>query len=446
MSNEQQNARNAEFEDKPLDSASMCPLNIEAAIFPVRYAIDESADKQGSDTQAADGTANEEKAQGPHPLPETWQGASHPALNTRSYCLRQLRDGWLYVWDETDETFHEYRIEGHQFTRIPWSGDVGTQQPDERTGGGETRPYLLYPCRSQIWLAYSCVQWTWRICEHMRSNASARTRFMRPLSIRSAVEAPESTSHVGPLSELGTHVADITPGGAVRDFESTTVMTRELEQEEAEGEGQATEYPDLAHKPEIAQAAVLGAVPDQDEAFFVALDDDLGMVNDLTMQLLGIEAAYEMFEDEYGHRLKTALMVQRLCGISESELPEGVPDDPEQQRQAIEALGDYYELKREQRNRGARPGPNPIPGQLEAREAKLRDLGIDPETDTDAEAWQSKLWWRNDVRYDEALAFIQARQPELERLERQREQCRADLIIWLDRLPLSAQELCFDGC
>ncbi|WP_141322061.1 hypothetical protein, partial [Halomonas halmophila] len=73
-------------------------------------------------------------------------------------------------------------------------------------------------------------------------------------------------------------------------------------------------------------------------------------------------------------------------------------------------------------------------------------MGIEPGADTDAEAWQSKLIWRNDVRYDEALAFIQARQPELERLERQREQCRADLITWLDRLPLSAQELCFDGC
>ena len=459
MSNEQQNARDTEFEDKPLDSAAMCPLNIEAAIFPVRYAIDESADHQADTVGASETEEADPTPQGPHPLPESWRGASHPELNTRTYCLRQLRDGWLYVWDETDETFHEYRIEGHQFTRIPWLEGIGTEQPDERTGGGETRPYLLYPCRSRIWLAYSSVQWTWRICEHMRSNASSRARFMRPLSIRSAVEAPESTSHVGPLTELGQHVADITPQGAVRDFESTTVMTRQPEEGDAgsgngaheeggtsENEAQKREYPTLVYKPEISQGAVLGQVPNKDEAIFVALDDDLGMVNDLTMQLLGIEAAYEMFEDEHGHRLKTALMVQRLCGISESELPEGVPDDPEQQRQAIEALGDYYELKRKQDKRGNRPGPNPLPGQLGEQEAELRELGIEPETDTDAEAWQSKLIWRNDVRYDEALAFIQARQPELERLERQREQCRADLITWLDRLPLSAQELCFDGC
>ncbi|WP_136248753.1 T6SS effector BTH_I2691 family protein [Halomonas borealis] len=443
----QQDARDAEFDETPFSSAGMCPLNIEAAIFPVRYAIDESAGKQGADTRGADdpSTPDEEKAQGPHPLPESWQGASHPELHTRDYCLRQLRDGWLYVWDETDETFHEYRIEGHQFTRISWSGDVGTQQPDERTDEGETRPYLLYPCRNRLWLAYSCVQWTWRICEHMRSSASSRDRFMRPLSVRAAIEAPESTSHVGPLTELGSHVADISPQGVVRDFESTTVMTRALTEEEQEG-GETSAYTTLAFKPEISQDAVLAKVPNKDEALFVALDDDLGMVNDLTMQLLGIEAAYEMFEDEHGHRLKTALMVQRLCGISESELPAAVRDDPDQQRQAIERLGDYYDLTRASRTSGMGPGPNPVPEQLDALEAELRELGVDPEADTDLEAWQDKLVWRNDVRYDEALAYIQTHQPELERLEQQREQCREDLTTWLERLPLSAQELCFDGC
>ncbi|MDZ5605515.1 toxin VasX, partial [Pseudomonas sp. RP23018S] len=78
----------------------------EVAIFPVRYAVDESPAKGNQ--------------QGPNPLPKGWSNTP-PALRTRSYTLRQLRDGWLYVWNSTDQTFHEYSVSGHQFTRHLWT-------------------------------------------------------------------------------------------------------------------------------------------------------------------------------------------------------------------------------------------------------------------------------------------------------------------------------------
>lgn len=441
----QQDARDAEFGETPLGSASLCPLNLEIAIFPVRYAIDETASEA-------------EDIQGPHPLAEGWDAHGYPALQTRSYCLRQLRDGWLYVWDEVDRTFHEYRIEGHQFTRIVWPEDVTETQPDERQGGGESKPYLLYPCRSRLSIAYSPVQWTWRICEHMRSNAGSRRRFMRSLSLSTAIEAPEHTSHVGPLTELGQHVADITPQGAVRDFESATVMTRALTDEEQQGTGESA-YTTLAYKPEISQDAVLAKVPNKDEALFVALDDDLGIVNDLTMQLLGVETAREQFEDEHGHRLNTALMVQRLCGIDESDLPDNVSDDPDKQRRAIELLDQHYRLRKSDElstaiNRGSpfdaairsNASANNRQEQLEAYEAELAELGVDPRDDDDLKEWKDKAIWRNDVDYEGALDFIQECQPELEQLQAHCRRSREDLVTWLDRLPSSAQELCFDGC
>ncbi len=441
----QQNARDAEFDETPFGSTGMCPLNLEIAIFPVRYAVDETSDEP-------------EEAQGPHPLAEAWDQHGYPELQTRSYCLRQLRDGWLYVWDGVDRTFHEYRIEGHQFTRIPWPEDVTETQPDERQGGEESKPYLLYPCRSQLSIAYSPVQWTWRICEHMRSNADARRRFMRSLGLSTAIEAPEDTPHVGPLTELGERVSDITPQGAVRDFESTTVMTRTLTDEEQEGTGESA-YTTLAHKPEISQDAVLAQVPNKDEALFVALDDPLGIANDLTMQLLGVEMALEQFEDEHGHRLKTAMAIQRLCGVSEGELPEVVRDDPEKQRRAIELLREYYRLRQRdevsaEMNR-AKPfyaqdnvDPDAVGrlAQLEAYEAELAELGVDPRDGDDFKEWKAKAIWRNDVDYEGALNFIQEQKPELERLQAQCRHSREDLTGWLDRLPTSAQALCFDGC
>lgn len=442
----QQDARDAEFGETPFGATSICPLYLECAIFPVRYATDEASSER------------EEAQQGPHPLAEAWQQHGYPDLQTRSYCLRQLRDGWLYVWDEIDRTFHEYRIEEHQFTRIPWREDVNETRPDEREGDGESKPYLLYPCRSRIWLAYSPAQWTWRICEHIRSNVDARRRFMRPLNIRSAIVDPEHTAHVGPLNELGQHLADITPQGAASDFDSTTVMTRELTQEEREGKDE-TEYVTLGHKPEIDQNAVLAQVPDKDQALFVALDDPLGIVNDLTMNLLGVEMAYEQFEDEAGHRLNTALVVQRLCGFDDNDLPDAVRNDSVKRRRAIELLGLHYQLRQSDElstaiNRGspfdgtirANASANSRQAQLAAYEAELAELGIDPRDGDDYREWKAKAVWRNDVDYEGALAFIDARQPEQEHLQAHCQRCREDLTTWLDRLPTSAQALCFDGC
>ena len=89
--------------------AGLCPFQrSDIGIIPVRYALDDM-DEQGVQM---------------HPLPSTdtqWKGRFTP--KQRQYTLRQLRDGWLYVYDETETTFHEYQIEGYEFTKIEWSSD-----------------------------------------------------------------------------------------------------------------------------------------------------------------------------------------------------------------------------------------------------------------------------------------------------------------------------------
>ena len=73
--------RNQMFSNAPM-GMGQCPLKLaEVAIFPVRYALDESPSAKGSH-------------QGAHAFPAGWSRPP-PALQTRSYTLRQLRDGWL---------------------------------------------------------------------------------------------------------------------------------------------------------------------------------------------------------------------------------------------------------------------------------------------------------------------------------------------------------------
>ncbi|QYX50195.1 MULTISPECIES: toxin VasX [unclassified Pseudomonas] len=92
-----------EFTNAPMGRGQCAFRQAEVAIFPVRYALDESPLSKGS-------------SQGPNPLPAGWS-SKQPPLQTRSYTLRQLRDGWLYVWNSVDQTFHEYQVNAEYFTR-----------------------------------------------------------------------------------------------------------------------------------------------------------------------------------------------------------------------------------------------------------------------------------------------------------------------------------------
>ena len=159
--------RNQEFENIPMGKGQ-CPLmQAHVSIFPVRYALDESPQK---------GTH-----QGPNPLPRNWPAGTLPPLQSRSYTLRQLRDGWLYVWSGTDNTLHEYQVEGEMLTRHKWT-DAQLHQ-DTRSNPGDTRPYLLYPRNSQLRIAFPPVQWTWRMCELMRSSATRQAQWMREVDL-----------------------------------------------------------------------------------------------------------------------------------------------------------------------------------------------------------------------------------------------------------------------
>ncbi|TNH18486.1 T6SS effector BTH_I2691 family protein [Halomonas sp. BL6] len=419
MDNTDAQARNAAFDETPI-GGGVCPLLLDVTLFPVRYAIDEAPEQAG--------------APHPHPLSEQWQGPGYPAIDTRGYTLRQLRDGWLYVWVEEDgeQRIDEYVVEGATFN-------------------GE--PHLTYSTCNAIALAYSPVQWTERIREHMLENAEARQRTMRSVNLMSAIsDTADGTSlsaHVGPLTQLAEHVADITPNGAVDGFTSTTVSTIERAETEdaSDGDEESVVYPLLAVKPEITQDSVLAAVDNHDEALFVALDDDLGIVNDLTMALVGRQLELEAFLEEHGHQLEIAQVVKALCLIDIDDLiSDDVRQDPERYRDIMLKTGELLDAMKNVTN-----GTDHTLLRREQRVTQLREeliaLGMPTPPDRHSplyEEWHGKELPRLDVRLEEAIAFLAEKAPPLERLQAHIDNSLADLTVWLERLPLSAQSLCFD--
>ncbi|WP_348529796.1 toxin VasX, partial [Pseudomonas syringae] len=137
-----QQRRAALFPKTPATATSLCPFrgpNI--AIVPVRYALDRSR-YDVNPTQLK-------------PLPKDGQWARLPTLKTRGHTLRQLYDGYVYVFDETAGTLHEYAAsasDGH-LSRIVWTdAHIGN---DQRKGAGEGQPFLLYPRDNRLHIAFS---------------------------------------------------------------------------------------------------------------------------------------------------------------------------------------------------------------------------------------------------------------------------------------------------
>lgn len=125
---------------------------------PVRYAIDDM----------------DEKGNQLNPFPEkgNWQGPFK--LKHAKYTMRRLRDGWLYVYDEDAETFHEYQVQGANLIKYDWGSDESTKEASERGSAGDSKVYLSYPAKHTLFLGFSYHRWTWRVCEHMRSESADR--------------------------------------------------------------------------------------------------------------------------------------------------------------------------------------------------------------------------------------------------------------------------------
>ncbi|WP_373366249.1 toxin VasX, partial [Pseudomonas avellanae] len=88
-----QQRRATRFDRTASTATSLCPFKgPDVAIVPVRYALDRSR-YDVDPTQLK-------------PLPAQGRWSALPRLKTRNYTLRQLYEGYVYVFDETAGTFH----------------------------------------------------------------------------------------------------------------------------------------------------------------------------------------------------------------------------------------------------------------------------------------------------------------------------------------------------
>ncbi|WP_323899575.1 T6SS effector BTH_I2691 family protein [Aeromonas hydrophila] len=389
--------------------AGVCPLkNKKIAIIPVRYALDEPFSPPQKQ---------------PHPVPAGAGFVVPLKLKESGYALRQLRDGWLYVYDEKTKTFDEYEIKGATFI----SQSRGS------------KGHLLYPASHTLSLAYSPQRWTGRIKHEMEKSGGLRTTWMRQVklaSFASTMKAP----HCG-LPDVLDKVADL--GMSNKGFVLSSTPLAKPAEEDKQG------IKLLAHKPASSPAAYKAGIPDPKNAMVVALEDPLADLADLSMKVNQLLAKREVLlgKDDptikaNSHKLMMAEVTRNLAKVrlDEKELPASVRGNVARTQAFEEALDDYLgdRYLADMENMTAEPGIAMFSSPMEKRaDAKLKILreqyGFNPSQKQVAQ-WKERAAFQDEVNWSGLNAFIKQYQVPLNELDLALTRAHEDLFNGVARL------------
>ena len=226
-------------------------------VLPVRYAFsDKIAESLDEQRQQLDSTG-------------TNLESGLMSSGMRDYTLRQLRDGWLYVYNDTKSELDEYEISGSTYTKYDW--DTIDQHADSQAG--DAKSILLYSEGDKLAVSFAPLRWTDRVCEHMSNDAASRDAWMRQLDMSDYKNA----LHTADISKLSELVADVDIEGDAM-FNNTCVP---LSDPKLAGNKDGL----VLHKAASVETDHTADLPEATEAIIVALDDSLADVKDLYVAL-----------------------------------------------------------------------------------------------------------------------------------------------------------------
>ncbi|MFT5881453.1 MAG: hypothetical protein ACI86X_002595 [Moritella sp.] len=256
------------------------------------------------------------------------------ASGTRDYTLRQLRDGWLYVYNDTKSELDEYAITGSTYAKYEW--DTVEEHADSQAG--EAKSILFYNTSDKLAISFAPLRWTDRVCEHMTDAAASREAWMRQLDMSDYKNAPH-TANITKLSEL---VADVDVEGDA-SFNNTCTP---LSDPKLEGDGAGL----VLHKAASAVTDHTVDLPEKSTGIIVALDDSLADVKDMYFALAQpykrhslVMGTTEKEIAENTRKWEMAQFTRRLAQVEldENELPESVKNGQKSKSQFHNELNDY---------------------------------------------------------------------------------------------------------
>ncbi|MCR9883978.1 hypothetical protein NB554_08985 [Vibrio alginolyticus] len=398
-----------------------------AHFIPVRYAIDQL---ETEETQ-------------PFGLPEEWKGQGAAKLNTVGYTLRQLRDGWLYVYDAINKSLDEYEIKGTQFTLYKL-GESESPKSEQRGTPQDAKPFLTYVNGSVLSICFSEHRWTWHTFMRVLNNPSNHIDRMQTIVLSSN----ENQHNIAPIDKL-TQVADI-ESSAVDDgrFADSGVATK------ADEDGSV-------FKPVAVESYLTSAIPEEESGYFVAIKDYAADIQDMSLHFVGAASPYRLFTDQFSNQwnlMQTAMQLCMFGASDEIDMPASVKRNGEELSFYTD-MADYYDsshqLNLAEQNKSSVQSGYPAKfsaGAIESHQHTQSDIAkaiqdkyrISASRFGKYEQWIATERWRQQLNWKQMLSEMQELSEQKETMLAQVVSVKRDFIAVMESLTPHHLERTFD--
>lgn len=245
--------------DDSRSATSTCPLmKAEVQLIPLRYGLTEWVDP------ATD-----------LPMPFT--------LKSRPLGIRLVRDGFLYIIDNSTGYLHEYQVKQGAITKLLWK-DAEVRADTRNNAIGE--PHLIFPRSSKLHVAYSELQWTARKCTQVLASREERDYFMQMVDLKQA-DPQQGGSHLLTRDQAEKWLAEVTQNKVHRDERGQQTYPDHqnrptlVEPHPEELQDYVWEDPPLFRDTHIGELTAKILPAHEHDALFLVLRDDIGVMRDL---------------------------------------------------------------------------------------------------------------------------------------------------------------------
>lgn len=229
-------------------------------------------------------------------------------LKSRPLGMRLLRDGWLYVIDNSTGYLHEYRVEKGQVTKFIWRGKEAAQ--DKRQGNA-AEPRLVFPRGTTLHISYSEVQWTAFKCSQMLRSREERDCFMQIVDLAKA-DCEKGGTHLLTAKQAEKWLAEVSEKPA----SSAPLPGAAAE----EGKDYSWEHQPLFHKTQMGEVKKTLIGDYEHNHLYLVLKDSIGVMRDLAEEQDHVVGWIDKWATEQRKELKYVIgsYIETLMVVNDS--------------------------------------------------------------------------------------------------------------------------------
>ena len=225
--------------------------------------------------------------------------------------LRLIRDGFLYVIEDSTGYLHEYRVENGVPSKLLWRGQDASQDERSNAAGEAT---LVFPKDSLLHVAYSELQWTAAKCAHVINSSPDRFYFMQQVNLATA-NCENGGKHLRVEKQIQQSLAE------VAEQPDPQCPTPDMHEEETQ------DYV-WEHQP-LFREAHIGELKDslnalyQFDHLYLVLEDSLGIMRDLAEEQDKVVDWIEHWTQQHNNEMRYVVgsYIDTLMTLGEKNAP-----------------------------------------------------------------------------------------------------------------------------